>query len=94
MTFWKIALASLGVLVVINVALALILTCDDVPLARGAPVPAGAVPVGGIIGIPASATCAGGTACADPGAFCWGLIGTCTDTFNVTTAVCECQCLF
>jgi hypothetical protein len=93
-SIWKALSITILALILVNLVLVLIITCDETTLAKGAAVPAGAIAVGGIIGIPASATCAGGTSCVDPGGLCLGLFGRCTDTFDVTTAVCECQCLF
>jgi hypothetical protein len=72
--------------------------CVKTGLAKGAPVPANAIPINGAGPIPVGAVCnatSGNNKCANPGmANCsFNTALTCKDTYNMGTTKCNCACM-
>lgn len=106
-TMALIVAVIVGIIIGVAGGGALFFPCGTAAVVAGVtPVPAGAVgrpaPPGGVApAIPAGATCGGfggllggGDTCTAAGAGCGAFKAwTCTDTYNVNTSVCSCECM-
>ena len=69
--------------------------CTYTQIAKGSPVPGGAIPINGPGPIPPGATCGGAqnTQCNSPGARCdLNPAHLCRDTYDMVSTACMCQC--